>query len=140
MPNVLTMYSRDLAIRSLFCPGEPVELTSIEVALTHTVAPNNADLTQIVEITATLYARQPYGLGSSYWAPTGFGGLYNTQLVQWAEVLDEGWGLIAGWVLIDTVASAVLNTGSILRPYDAITGNTPKLPPGTMVVGFTDTG
>ena len=138
MPNTMTMFTRDLGVRALFMPGEVTLLTSLEVALTRSVAPNNADITQIIEPTDPLYARQPYGLGSANWAPTGFGGLYNTQTVEWEMVLEDSWGLIAGWVLIDPVSNAVVNTGSVLQPYEAITGYTPRLPPGSMIVGFSD--
>ncbi|HEY5727422.1 MAG TPA: hypothetical protein VIV08_02300 [Acidimicrobiia bacterium] len=138
MPNTMTMYTRDLGIRALFTPSDYVPITSLEVALTRHVAPNNADLSQIVEPTDPLYERQPYGLDSAYWAPTGFGTLYSTQLVEWTMVLENTWGLIAGWVLIDPVGGQVINTGSIIRPYEASTGITPRLPPGSMVVGFSD--
>lgn len=138
MPNTMTMYTRDLGIRALFTPNDVVKLSSLEVALTRAIAVNNADLSQIVEPTDERYERQPYGLGPSYWAPTGFGTLYSTQLVEWQMVLEDTWGLIAGWVLIDPVGSQVINTGSILRPFEASTGITPRLPPGSMIVGFTD--
>ena len=138
MPNTLSMYARDLAIRSIFTPAEVTPLTSLEVALTRSVPPNNAELSQIVEPSDPLYERQPYGLDSTFWAPNGFGGLYSTQAVTWAMVLENSWGLISGWVLIEPTAGMIVNSGSILRPYEAITGNTPTLPPGTMVVGFSD--
>lgn len=140
MPNTLSMYARDLAIRALLTPGESPVITELEVALTRTVAPNNASLSQIVEPTADLYARQPYFLGSTYWAPTGFGSLYNTQSVVWPMVMLESWGYVAGWALIDPVALQVVNAGSLLMPYEPITGNTPRLDPGAMIVGFTDVG
>lgn len=138
MPNTLTMFSRDLAIRSLLTPADVTPLTDLEVALTKTIAPNNADITQIVEPTADLYTRQPYFLGALYWAPTGFGALYNTVGVVWPMVLEEFWGYIAGWALIDPTSNSVINTGSLLAPYEAITGMTPKLPPGSMICGIYD--
>jgi hypothetical protein len=139
MPNTMTMYTRDLGVRRLFTPDDAPELNGpLQVALTRSVAPNNVDISQIVEPSDPLYERQDYPLGSGYWAPTGFGGLYNTQQVQWAMVQEDSWGLIAGWVLIEPISQEVLNTGSLLRPYEAITGNTPTLPPGAMIVGFSD--
>lgn len=138
MPNTMTMFTRDLGVRSIFTPDDVTPLTGLQVALTRSVAPNNVDISQIIEPTDPLYERQDYPLGVANWAPTGFGGLYNTQPVTWARVLDNSWGLIAGWVLIDPVSLAVLNTGSLLEPYEAITGMTPMLPPGAMVVGFSD--
>lgn len=140
MPNTLTMYARDLAVRSLFTPADVTPLTALEVALTRSVPPNNAELDQIIEPTDPLYERQPYGITTADWAPTGFGGLYSTQMVEWAMVLENSWGLISGWVLIDPVGLQIINTGAILRPYEALTGITPRLPPGTMTVGFTDAG
>lgn len=138
MPNTMTMYTRDLGVRALFTPDDVIRLTGLEVALTRSVMPNNVDISQLVEPSDPLYARQPYALGSTYWAPTGFGGLYNTAEVRWEMVQENSWGLISGWVLIEPSTQIVLNTGGLLRPYEPITGNTPNLPPGSMIVGFSD--
>ena len=138
MGNNLTMYARDLAIRGLLTPGEVTMPTTLQVALTKTIPPNNAEINQLVEPSISLYERQPYGVGSFYWAPTGFGALYNTLEVVWNQVLDDYWGRIVGWALLDPTGNQIINVGSILMPYEAITGMTPKLAPGTMICGIYD--
>ena len=140
MPNTLTMYARDLGIRALFTPEDVIPLGALQVALTSTVAPNNADVSQLVEPSNDLYERQDYGLGIAFWGPTGYGSLFSTQEVAWETVLEDSWGMIAGWALIDPTTEQVINTGAINTPYEASTGTTPRLPAGSMVVGFTDVG
>jgi hypothetical protein len=134
MPNTMTMYTRDLAIRALFTPDDVDVIGGLQVALTQTIAPNNADITQLNEPTDDLYERQDYGLGIAYWAPTGFGSLFSTQDVVWETVLADSWGLM------DPFSQQVINTGAINSPYEASTGVTPRLPAGSMVVGFSDVG
>ena len=138
MSSSFSMYARGLLLRAVFTPDLYVAPVALEVALTSTVPPNNAAASQLNEPTAPGYARQPYALDGTHWAPTNFGELYNTLRIQFPIVSDASWGNIAGWALIDTGSGQCLNTGSIMGPYEAIIGSIPYLDPGTVLLGIYD--
>lgn len=138
MSSSLSMYARGQLLRSMFTPDIYVAPTGLLVALTKNVAPNNATAAQLIEPTVAGYVRETYGLTSAYWAPTGFGELYNTQRIEYNMVMDQSWGIIAGWALIDPGSGQCLDTGSIKTPYEAIIGSVPYLDPGTLLLGIYD--
>lgn len=138
MPSSLSMYTRSQMMRAVFTPDIYVPPTGLLVALTKNIPPNNATAAQLIEPTVAGYVRETYGLTSAYWAPTNFGELYNTTRIEYNMVVDQSWGMIAGWALVDPGSGQCLNTGSIRTPYEAIIGSVPYLDPGTLVLGIYD--
>lgn len=130
------MFGADLLVRAVFTPDAVTLPTSVDIALTLTVPPRNAVASQLVEPPGTSsYARQPYVLDSTHWAPTGFGGLYNTLKVSFPQVIDS-WGLLSGWALVDPVSGQLLNTGALTDPIATISGMIPFLDPATVMLGI----
>lgn len=131
------MVGRSLLLRAVFTPEAVTLPTSLEVALTRFVAPANATAAQLVEPSGGDYARQPYQIGGAYWAPTGFGELYNTVKVTYPQV-SAPWGLITGWALIDPVSGQCLNTGALMEPMATVIGMIPFIDPGALILGIED--
>lgn len=131
------MVGRSLLMRAVFTPEAVTLPTELEVALTRFVAPANATADQIVEPSVGGYARQIYPIGLTYWAPTGFGELYNTTKVTWPQ-LTASWGLLTGWALIDPLSGQCLNVGALMEPMATIVGMIPYVDPGALVLGIED--
>jgi hypothetical protein len=137
MSATFTMYGRELMLRAMLTPDAFTALGDMQVALTRTVPPANADATQLTEPTVGGYARQVYPALLAYWAPTGFGELYNTQVITF-PMITVNWGLVAGWALLDPISGQCLSVGSVQEPYSTIIGMVPRLDPGTMQLGIYD--
>ena len=138
MASTFTQYGRALFLNAVFRPDSFTPVDEVEVALTRTVPPANASAAQLVEPDVASYTRQTYSTGSTFWAPSGFGEVYNTTLVQWAQIEADPWGLMRGWAVIDPVSEQCLGVGSIMRPFQATIGMVPKLDPGTLMLGIYD--
>jgi hypothetical protein len=119
-------------------PETFVPLGDLEIALCATVPPANASVAQLEEPTAASYARQVYPAGVEYWAPTEFGELYNTLTVEFPIVLEDSWGVVTGYALVDPVSGQCLSVGSLLEPYEATVGMVPRLEAGVLQLGIYD--
>lgn len=131
------MYGRTLLLRAVFTPELVVLPTTLLVALTRTVPPANAAVDQLVEPAGDGYARQNYPLTGEYWAPSGFGDLYNTVKVSFPQVIAS-WGLLTGWALLDTVSGQCVNTGALMEPMATTPGMVPYVDPGALTLGIGD--
>lgn len=138
MGATFTMFARAKMLQALLSPDTYSALSSLEVALTRSIPVTNATAAQLVEPTTGDYARQSYAADSAHWAPSGFGEYYNTLVVTFPQVTTEGWGLIRGWALIDTVSGQCVSVGSILDPFAATAGMVPRLDPGVLLLGLYD--
>lgn len=136
MSSNFTQYGQSQMLQALLTPDTFTTISSVEIALSRSVPPANANASQVLEPTATAYARQTYSTGSTYWAPTGFGPYYNTLLITFPQVDAEEWGLIRGYAVIEPISGQCLQVGSIKSPFRATTGYVPKLEAGTVVLGF----
>lgn len=137
MSSTFTMYGRQLMVALLLTPDAITPLTTMQVALTLTIPLANASQDQLVEPTAASYARQSYTLGSANWGATGFAELFNLGQIAFPRV-DEPWGVIRGWALVDPVAGQCLAVGSIDDPYEAVVGFVAQVDPGQLVLGIYD--
>lgn len=135
MGSTFTMYARELMLRRLLIPEIDAPL---QIALTRSIPVTNATAAQLVEPTTGGYIRQDYSAGLTWWAPSGFGELYNTSEVVYPQVGIEGWGLIRGWAVLDPVSGQCISVGSILDPFAAVPGMIPKLAPGVILLGLYD--
>lgn len=133
-----TMYGRTLLLKAMFTADTVVLPDHVEVALTLTVPPANAETTQLFEPgPTTSYARVDYALVSDNWTTNGFGDLFNTDMVEFAQVEDT-WGLLVGWALVDPDSGQVLNCGPLFEPIATTSGMIPQLPPGSVVLSIQD--
>lgn len=137
MSSTFTMYGRQLLLRAVYTPDVYTALSTLEFALTRNVAPANATVAALIEPTPTEYVRQPYTLTSTYWAPSGFGEIYNTLKITWPQVVTV-WGMISGWALVEPVSGQCVAVGSVMESYQAIPGMIPYLDPGTVMLGIYD--
>lgn len=138
MGATFTMFSRTKMIQALLAHDLYVPLTTLQVALTRNIPVTNATAGQLLEPTTGGYVRQNYSAGSAYWAPSGFGEYYNTNVVTFPQVTAEGWGLIRGWAVLDPNSGQCLSVGSILDPFNATSGMIPRLDPGVLLLGLYD--
>lgn len=138
MASTYTMFGRQLMQNALLRPDDFTPLTEIEVALCRSVPVANATADQLLEPTAAAYARQVYPVGQIFWAPTGFGEVYNTVLITFPQIETEPWGLLRGWAAVDPDSQQCISVGSIMSPFQGTVGMVPKLEPGTVMLGIYD--
>jgi hypothetical protein len=123
MPGLLSMYGRDAVLGAFFTPELTVPPDTLWIALC-TVVPTPGDTgSDLLEPDDEAYSRAAYPTGGDWWAPTGRGGITNTQEVFFPSPAAD-WGLIEGWALCDdTTGGQTFYVGDFLVPeriiYDA---------------------
>jgi hypothetical protein len=133
-----TMYGRMVLLLAYWNPDTFTPLDHTQICLCLDVPPSNASEDQLVE-PATLdgYARIDYPMDAAHWPDSGFAELYNAEAFAFPHV-DDDWGLIQGWAILDPVAGECLAVGGFAEPFFASLGMDPLIEAAGITLGLYD--
>jgi hypothetical protein len=114
MTGALSMYGRDMSLAIFFMPDQVEPPDTLWLALCTGLPTPGDNGNDLIEPDDDAYNRVSYPTGADYWAPTGRGGVANTQEVFFPEPTMD-WGLILGWALCsDSAGGQTFYVGDLL--------------------------
>ena len=122
-------------LRGTFTPDAFTPPSEVQIALTTKVPLANSSVDELAEPIADEYVRQTYPIGDAYWDETGFGELFNLEVVIFPTVLTT-WGTIRGWAMVNQETNQCMVVGELINSFIAVTGMVPILDAGVITIGI----